>query len=240
MKKLRHLTAKQLRDVGRVFYDTQENIRTRLTNCQLYSELIFNGKAGPRDAYHDTLSREFSKFKSLTWILYQVFDIAFSINDRQRFYQTPELLSLILDKYLVADRIAPSVEAVTIDLASELEGTYTSSVLFVGLVQYLAASSILLDPSREEISLIIRENVREDPKTIVISTVVHTEACELEEPEGFFDQLAYTMDFHEKITGLEPTAAKVIAWRLGGEVHCERMENEVRITATIPHSNVIE
>jgi len=51
MKKLRHLTAKQLRDVGRVFYDTQENIRTRLTNCQLYSELIFNGKAGPRDAH---------------------------------------------------------------------------------------------------------------------------------------------------------------------------------------------
>ena len=238
MKKLRHLTAKQLRDVGRVFYDALEMIRIHHTNCQLYSDLIITGKTEPR--FHDTLSRENSNLMSLTWILYRVFDIAFSINDRHCFYQTPELLSLILDKYLVADRIAPSVEAVTIDLASELEGTYTSSVLFVGLVQYLAASSILLDPSREEISLIIRENIREDPKTIVISTVVHTEACELEEPEGIFDQLAYTMDFHEKITGLEPTAAKVIAWRLGGEVHCERMENEVRITATIPHSNVIE
>lgn len=213
-------------------------IRTHHTNCQLYSDLIITGKTEAR--FHDTLSRENSNLRSLTWILYQVFDIAFSINDRHRFYQTPELLSLILDKYMVPDRIAPSVEAVTIDLASELEGTYTSSVLFVGLVQYLAASSLLLDPSREEICLIIRENVREDPKTIFISTVVHTKACELEEPEIIFDQLAYTLYSHEFITGLEPTAAKVIAWRLGGEVHCELLESEIQVSATIPHSSVIE
>lgn len=239
MKKLRRLTAKQLRDVGRVFYDALEKIRTHHTNCQLYSDLIITkGKTEPR--FHDTLSRENSKLRSLTWILYQVSDIAFSINDRHRSYQTPELLSINLNKYLVADRIAPSVKEVTFKLASELEGSYTSSVLFVGLVQYLAASSILLDPSRKRINLIIGENEREDPKTIVISTVVHTEACELEEPVSIFDQLASTLDFHENITGLEPTAAKVIAWRLGGEVHCELVDKEIQISATIPYSSVIE
>jgi len=240
MKKLRHLTAKKLRDVGRVLYDAQEKMRTHQTHCQLYSEIIIYRKVEPKDAHYDTLSREFSQLKSLTRILYLIFDIAFSINDRQWSSHKPEPLSLIIDKYLIADRITPSVKAVTLELASALERSYNLSFLFVWLVQYLTASSFLLDPSREEINLIIGEKECMDPKTIVISTVVHTEACKLEEPERIFDQLNYTKDFYENITGLEPTAVKVIAWRLGGEVNCELVEKEIQISATIPYSSVFE